>query len=479
MKVLFSLALLTMLMGCGGTDAEQPPKPGQIARTSITQSPAVVSIDANLLMDWAERNYPQHFPGTTANLSSPPYVYRFYPLTGNYLGVQGNRVFVLGPISNGQLQLVGKLSDFACQVSNVDCLSNAFGGRWTFVFDSDVSPTERMTYISELTQARSVLDAAYNTFVPDFNVYAYSDLDRMMEVYLQEYPSASAFNVEQIRSRGEGSIKTDLFQHTRNPEWVSLTPAVRFESAFAHTYGHLIHNTLGAGNTFAPAWLLEGFATYSQYLAAETVLGTPFATNRQKARLAGGSIRSLQSIEERAVMNENSTAGYALGFSAVDYLANVSPRGISHTLDFFRNLRQYDWRQAFLLAYGRTVEDFYSEFESWRVATRTPSIHGVVVNAAGSPMGNYNIYACLYRNGVGGPCQGPVTTKTNSDGEFSLMVIPGERYFLPINNTIGGNAGFLGFYSNTTATGLTTSANAVTTVSISDRDLTGLRITVP
>ena len=69
--------------------------------------------DVQTLLDWAERAYPQYFPTHEANLSLPPYVYRFYPGSGNYVGVAASDVYVLGPVSNGQLLRVGSVADFA------------------------------------------------------------------------------------------------------------------------------------------------------------------------------------------------------------------------------------------------------------------------------------------------------------------------------------------------------------------------------
>jgi hypothetical protein len=77
--------------------------------------------DASTLMDWAESNYPAHFPGTKLNASLAPYLYRYYPETGNYLGVAGDEVFVLGPVSGGQVLAVGRLGEFACQVYPDSC----------------------------------------------------------------------------------------------------------------------------------------------------------------------------------------------------------------------------------------------------------------------------------------------------------------------------------------------------------------------
>ena len=65
------------------------------------------------LLDWAERAYPALFPGHQADLSSPPYLYRHYPATGNYVGVSGSDVYLLGPDSGDVLLFVGTLADFA------------------------------------------------------------------------------------------------------------------------------------------------------------------------------------------------------------------------------------------------------------------------------------------------------------------------------------------------------------------------------
>jgi uncharacterized protein (DUF1800 family) len=65
------------------------------------------------LLDWAERQYPEFFPGHQADLQSPPYVYRYYATTGNYVGASGSDVYLLGPASGGALLLVGTLADFA------------------------------------------------------------------------------------------------------------------------------------------------------------------------------------------------------------------------------------------------------------------------------------------------------------------------------------------------------------------------------
>lgn len=70
---------------------------------------------ATELLDWAERNYGTFFPSHQADLSSGPYTYRYYPETGNYVGVAGSNVYILGPVagSTSQPAFVGTLADFA------------------------------------------------------------------------------------------------------------------------------------------------------------------------------------------------------------------------------------------------------------------------------------------------------------------------------------------------------------------------------
>ena len=80
-----------------------------------------VAMTPEVLMDWAEGAYPAFFPGHKASQSAPPYLYRHYPESGNYLGVSGNAIYVLGPLSGNVLTYVGTLGDFACSIAPSNC----------------------------------------------------------------------------------------------------------------------------------------------------------------------------------------------------------------------------------------------------------------------------------------------------------------------------------------------------------------------
>ena len=99
-------------------------RPRALAVTTASASAAVSasSLTPDMLMDWAERQYPELFaPAASPTQSASPYLYRHYASTGNYLAVAGTEIYVLGPVSGGQLSRVGTLADFSCVVANIGC----------------------------------------------------------------------------------------------------------------------------------------------------------------------------------------------------------------------------------------------------------------------------------------------------------------------------------------------------------------------
>ncbi len=118
-----------LLSACGGGAEELPPamldlpsaqfNPSLLKVTgqAVTPRATSASIDAGAFMDWAERFYPAYFPGHSATITSPPYVYRYYSTRNNYLGVAGSDIYILGPTTGNQLVKVGTLADFSAAVN--------------------------------------------------------------------------------------------------------------------------------------------------------------------------------------------------------------------------------------------------------------------------------------------------------------------------------------------------------------------------
>lgn len=57
---------------------------------------ADLSSDTETLLNWAENTYPAYFPNHQATQSIEPWLFRFYPDTGIYAGVNkgDNKVYV-------------------------------------------------------------------------------------------------------------------------------------------------------------------------------------------------------------------------------------------------------------------------------------------------------------------------------------------------------------------------------------------------
>ena len=127
-----ALAAAALLAACGGgrdggggsvlasanaSSTPYQPLLGSPIPSRLAAQAAVALPTPDQLMDWAERTYPTLFPDHQVNQLSGTIIYRFYPKSGNYLGVSGNDVLVLGPISDGSTTKVGTLAQFADAVA--------------------------------------------------------------------------------------------------------------------------------------------------------------------------------------------------------------------------------------------------------------------------------------------------------------------------------------------------------------------------
>lgn len=140
---LLASAALLVLGACGGGGGEQPSveshplasapvvsqealpvgNPLRLVNPPRASNSVVQAIDATIFMDWAEIKYPQFFPSAQRNQTSAPYIYRYYPQTGVYLGIEGSTVRVLGgPFGFGAIT-VGTFAQFACDVFPEQCVA--------------------------------------------------------------------------------------------------------------------------------------------------------------------------------------------------------------------------------------------------------------------------------------------------------------------------------------------------------------------
>jgi hypothetical protein len=127
-----ALAATVWIAGCGGSDgpstARAPTAAGAAQamlairdaapqRRALAQTMAVAgTVDptdaAEQLMNYAEVQFPEYFPGHPASGDALGYRYRHYPATGIYLGVRDGQVYVLGGLFGAEILPVGALTKY-------------------------------------------------------------------------------------------------------------------------------------------------------------------------------------------------------------------------------------------------------------------------------------------------------------------------------------------------------------------------------
>lgn len=115
-----------------------------------------------------------------------------------------------------------------------------------------------------------------------------------------------------------------------------------------------------------PWWLTEGAAVYGEVLY-ETSRRIASYEDRRSWRFddTQQSNRTLAQMELHANFNENTAAGYALGFFAVELLVKFSSE--EALLRYNELLLHYDtWQEAFEDAFGMAVDEFYDSFQEYR-----------------------------------------------------------------------------------------------------------------
>lgn len=105
-KLIASVLVTAAAFAASNTATARPAHAARMSSTDPADDPA------SRLMDFAQTQFPQYFPSSQPNQSADSWVYRFYPETGAYLIVDGQKIFVAGPPFGNLLRYVGLISQF-------------------------------------------------------------------------------------------------------------------------------------------------------------------------------------------------------------------------------------------------------------------------------------------------------------------------------------------------------------------------------
>ena len=246
-----------------------------------------------------------------------------------------------------------------------------------FSFGSTVPDADRAVVQGGVEVAVRYLEAAAGLRPVPATVYAYSDLGAMQAAILRS-SEASILPVDMIGRRlgatTAESFPRNIFINTGSQVWRDMVTVQRFRTA-GHEYFHVVQmEVLGPAITYkifttsvtaeraeGPSWLFEGGADWISWKALEAAgLGSLAAHLAATPPSRDVELSELESYLEYFLAEE---ARISLSVAAVDRL--LVGRGASDLIGFYRLVGAgQPWPSAFVSSFGRTVEQFYAEFEA-------------------------------------------------------------------------------------------------------------------
>lgn len=166
----------------------------------------------------------------------------------------------------------------------------------------------------------------------------------------------------------------NIFLYTGSGGCQSGTDWSRYD-ILVHAYFHIVQSELypydvreppAQVRTFGPCWLVEGSAVYVSYAAAAysrmpSLFQGALAAAKQSTKASPVALDSLETCNDFGATD----ASYDIGFVAVDFL--IAGLGEPSLITFWDGIGHgATWEVAFERAFGRTVQEFYSDFEAYR-----------------------------------------------------------------------------------------------------------------
>ena len=221
--------------------------------------------------------------------------------------------------------------------------------------------------------------------------------------------------------------------------WIGLIVGCQQPIAFDHEYVHALQHDaatggLGAAGEIRPLWLVEGMAMYlsARYRGDAGYEDYRSARRRaaENARAFGGPL-PLYSLETYFQWRSSPPpAAYSVGFLAAEWLA--AQAGDDALFLFMRRLQRGvgRWHEAFDVAFGMSLDEFYEAFDTHAQAFNRPRPHrvsGVLLDPDGAPVAGMRVYAYPEHGGRG------EHDLSDSRGRFAVP-LPAGRYTVAVQS---------------------------------------------
>jgi|GEM_PF-1678852 len=145
----------------------------------------------------------------------------------------------------------------------------------------------------------------------------------------------------------------------------------------AHEYFHIVQDDLKKNPSASkgPVWLNEGSAVYFAVRIVNQFGATDAAAEDRatQIRRSRGVLARLSQIESSAAAQQEDTyAAYSLGLIAVEQLAKEYGEAKLLKTYWESLATEPNWQAAFRKAFGISIEEFYTKFETYRQANYPP-----------------------------------------------------------------------------------------------------------
>lgn len=115
-----------------------------------------------------------------------------------------------------------------------------------------------------------------------------------------------------------------------------------------------------------PVWLDEGAPEMVGYHVASdrglTTYGTALATQISRAKQISAPLSSLQTYDD-----QNIPSVYSLFHVAADHLVTIAPAGLRSLTTYYDAIGNgVAWPDAFVAAFGMSIDAYYSNFAAYR-----------------------------------------------------------------------------------------------------------------
>lgn len=216
---------LGWLAGCGGGDSASPVPPRERPAAVAGNTGSAGPVDGTELMDWAEKTFPQWFGAQAVTGSAPPFVFRHYPGTGTYIGIDNARVYVMGgPFGNVPLP-VGTIDDFACAVRLAQCEGPQILSQPA---DATLSPGEAVELAVQVAGGPSL---SYRWFRNGIELKAARD--PKLRVVMTQDDVEAEYSV--VISNDKGAVRSRIVRVARlpTPDFTAAVSIAQREGCFA------------------------------------------------------------------------------------------------------------------------------------------------------------------------------------------------------------------------------------------------------